>query len=127
MKSATLILLFLALSSCKSELPNKVASVNPLIEVAELKSLLQTQSAPQLIDVRTPEEIVEGKISTAKEIDFFDENFSSSLLSLDKSVPYVVYCRSGKRSAKTLKMMKEAGFTDVRDLNGGYNNWKKAN
>ena len=127
MKSAALFILFLALISCKSEAPNKVASVNPLIEVAELKVLLQAPTAPQLIDVRTPEEIVEGKISNAKELDFFSDDFSASIMGLDKSRPYVVYCRSGKRSAKAMNMMKEAGFANVRDLKGGYNNWLKAN
>ena len=42
---------------------------------------------------------------------------------LDKSKPVLVYCASGGRSAKSAKIYKEAGFTKVYNLLGGFRAW----
>lgn len=80
-----------------------------------------------LIDVRTPKEYNEGHLEGATNIDFFEENFAETMKGKDKNQTYYVYCRSGGRSGKTLKMMKDAGFKKVYDLAGGVIAWEKAN
>ena len=57
----------------------------------------------KIIDVRTPEEIAGGMIDDAIHIDFVSVDFEEKLNALDKGSNYVVYCRSGGRSGKTIE------------------------
>jgi rhodanese-related sulfurtransferase len=43
---------------------------------------------------------------------------------LDKNVSYLVYCRSGGRSAEAVKQMKQSGFNNIIELKGGITNWE---
>jgi len=79
-----------------------------------------------LLDVRTPEEIEQGKIAGATPMDFKSEDFEARLSALDKDKPYFVYCAVGGRSGKTANLMKEKGFTKVYNLQGGFEAWKEA-
>ena len=80
----------------------------------------------QVIDVRTPREIAQGKIiDSALEIDFYRNDFAKKINKLPKDKKYLIYCRSGNRSSKALKLMKKAGFTEVYELQGGITSWKK--
>ncbi len=78
-----------------------------------------------LIDVRTPEEIAEGKIEGAMELNYYDDNFAEELGKLDKNKTYLIYCRSGNRSGKACKLMQEQGFSKLYNLEGGYIEWSK--
>lgn len=78
-----------------------------------------------LFDVRTVEEYMEGHIERAKSLDVLDDQFDKTISNIDKSQKYLIYCKSGGRSAKALKKMKDAGFTHVLELEGGYQNWNK--
>lgn len=68
-----------------------------------------------VIDVRTPAEYSEGHLEGAVNIDVKDPNFSVILSQLPTDGDYVVYCRSGNRSAAAVEIMKAAGFTNVAD------------
>lgn len=78
-----------------------------------------------LLDIRTPEEIAEGQIEGALNIDFLDDNFTQNIEQLDKSKTYLLYCRTGKRTAKAGAAMKAAGFKKVYMLDGGLTAWKE--
>lgn len=78
-----------------------------------------------VIDLRTPQETAAGKITAdALEIDFYEDDFETQLAALDRSTPYLIYCRSGNRSGQTLKQMEALGFTEVYDLQGGIGAWQ---
>ena len=77
-----------------------------------------------IIDVRTPEEFAEGHVEDAIIIDFYSESFADELNALDKNKTYLIYCRSGGRSGKALKIMEELGFTKVYNMSGGIVDWK---
>lgn len=79
-----------------------------------------------VLDVRTPGEFSEGHISGAVNIDFYEPSFGTDLDRLDKDVPYALYCRTGNRSGQALDMMRDLGFTDVRELSGGIVAWLEA-
>ena len=64
-----------------------------------------------VIDVRTPEEYAEGHVADAELIDFQGDGFGAAVAALDPSVTYVVYCRSGNRSAQAAITMRAAGLT----------------
>jgi rhodanese-related sulfurtransferase len=78
------------------------------------------------LDVRTPGEFNEGHIEGAKLIDFQSGNFESEIATLDKTKTYAVYCRSGSRSGQAVKIMSDAGFTNIYNLDGGVIDWANA-
>jgi rhodanese-related sulfurtransferase len=78
------------------------------------------------LDVRTPGEFNEGHIEGAQLIDFQSGNFENEIAALDKSKTYAVYCRSGNRSGQAVKVMREAGFNNLYNLNGGVIDWANA-
>ena len=78
-----------------------------------------------LLDVRTEVEYKAGHIPGSLQIDFLKtEDFKKQVAVLDKSKPYLLYCRSGKRCIDAMTVMKEMGFTKLFDLQGGFNSWE---
>jgi len=80
----------------------------------------------QLIDVRTPEEVAEGKVAGATMMNFRDSNFQSQLETLDKEKPVYLYCRSGGRSGQAAATMERMGFQHIVDMQGGMMAWEDA-
>jgi rhodanese-related sulfurtransferase len=78
------------------------------------------------LDVRTPGEFAEGHVEGARLIDFQSGNFENEIAALDKNATYAVYCRSGNRSGQAVKVMQDAGFTNVFSMNGGVIDWANA-
>ncbi|CAM3304548.1 rhodanese-like domain-containing protein [Aequorivita lipolytica] len=78
----------------------------------------------QLVDVRTQEEFGEDHLRTAQNICVTDDDFKEKVAKLDKEEPVYLYCRSGKRSAKAAQIMKEMGFKEIYDMEGGFLNWE---
>lgn len=78
-----------------------------------------------LVDVRTPEQYNSECIAGAININVQADDFKSRIENLNKSEAYFLYCGTGKRSAKAMEMMLEAGFKKVYDLKGGLTEWKK--
>lgn len=77
----------------------------------------------QLVDVRTPNEFGEAHIPNAQNYDYFSNTFSNSIKALDTTKPVYIYCKSGKRSKKSTKHFKKAGFDSIYNLQGGILNW----
>jgi rhodanese-related sulfurtransferase len=71
-----------------------------------------------VIDVRTPEEYAAGHVEGALNIDVQNPGFDAAIAQLPSEEPYVVYCRSGNRSAAAAEEMADAGFTDITDVGG---------
>jgi rhodanese-related sulfurtransferase len=64
--------------------------------------------------VRTPEEYAAGHVDGATLVNFQDPGFAAAIEELDPEVDYVVYCRSGNRSAQAATQMRAIGL-DVTD------------
>ena len=106
-------------SSCKqAEAQSEIQVVSP----DEMKELLAMEDI-QLVDVRTPEEYMEGFIANFQNIDFMSPTFDQDILKLDKEKPVILYCKSGGRSARCAQKMAEAGFVKIYDLDGGITKW----
>jgi phage shock protein E len=80
-----------------------------------------------ILDVRTPAEFATGCITGAVNLDFKSPEFAGKLDELDKTKTYLVYCRTGGRSAKAMVMMKEKGFQRIYNLKGGITKWMAKN
>ncbi len=95
------------------------------VSVTELHEILANE-AVTVLDVRTPEEIAQGKITTnALEADFFEDNFideATSKISKDETI--YVYCKGGRRSAKAVVKLRELGYTKTFNVEGGIKAWK---
>ena len=97
------------------------------VDVAEFKTTLEKTTDAQLLDVRTPGEFAGGHISNAKNADWNGSDFDTQVANLDKEKPVFVYCLSGGRSKKAASHLKDLGFKNIIELNGGYLAWSKAN
>ena len=111
--------------SCTTAEKKDNASENKtvVLEPQEFKSKLLSTPDAVLIDVRTPEELSDGIIQGAVNIDFKDPQFTEKISALDKEKPYFVYCLSGKRSGDAVKQMEGAGFKDIYTLKDGIQHW----
>ena len=87
---------------------------------------MMSKKKNRLVDVRTPEEVSEGQIAGALNINFLGENFASEIQNLNKNETYLLYCRSGARTRKAADQMQKAGFKKVYMLEGGITGWKEA-
>jgi len=73
-----------------------------------------------IVDVRTKGEWDAGYIDgTDLFIDYNSPDFEEQIKKLDPSKTYLVYCRSGNRSAKACKIMSSKGFNKLHNLSGG--------
>lgn len=78
-----------------------------------------------VLDVRTEDEVEEGTIPNATNIDIYlGQGFLDELEKLDKSKNYYVYCRSGNRSGQACAIMNSVGFENTYNLEGGFMNWE---
>jgi rhodanese-related sulfurtransferase len=121
MKSMMLsLLLAVAVVSCKEK---ETVDGIQLVTAEEMQTILELEDV-QLIDVRTPQEYDEIRIANAQNIDFMSPTFDEDIAKLDKTKPVILYCKSGRRSAKCAEKMKKAGFEKIYDLEGGISKWK---
>ena len=117
----------IVLFSCQNNTSTADTSVTELINAEDFKAKLEQLDNEQLIDLRTPDEVNEGFIPNALFIDFYDKNtFETKIQALDKSKPVMVYCASGNRSGKSVKILKKQGFEYLVDLDGGFGAWSAA-
>ena len=74
-----------------------------------------------ILDVRTQREYEYGHLEGAILIDIYSRDFKDKIKQLDKSKKYYVYCKTGIRSRSAVGYMRQNGFKDVCDLQGGIN------
>ncbi len=94
------------------------------LTVQEWKEKIANDPDAIIVDVRTDEEVEEGMIENAQQIDIYGgQQFMDGINSLDKSKNIYVYCRSGKRSVQACMLMKQEGIESTYNLLGGYMEW----
>jgi rhodanese-related sulfurtransferase len=102
--------------------------VNMAITTEQAADLIQkNKNNPDFIilDVRTPAEYQSGAIAGAINIDSYAVDFKARLNQLDINHKYLVYCRTGNRSARAAALMKTLKFREVYDLSGGVVAWSQ--
>ena len=91
-----------------------------MITVSELQELMDTEEFT-FVNVHIP---LEGNISnTDAEIPFDEIENYLDLLPEDKDEKIVIYCRSGSMGDTASKTLVDLGYTNVSNLEGGYNAW----
>lgn len=95
-------------------------------QAAKLLSGPDKKDGPIIIDIRTSDEFTEGHLKGARQIDFLEEGFVEKVSKLDRNRPYLIHCRSGGRSSRSLALWKKMKFKKVYHLDGGILAWEKA-
>lgn len=97
----------------------------PEVTPQDLKrEISKTRNKPHLIDVRSGPEIRQGIIAGSFHIPVSSLRSQMSSLPFDKSDPVVAICRSAHRSIGAVRLLQRAGFTNVRQLQGGMMAWE---
>lgn len=120
------ILVLLVLTwGCATALPPYVNDLN----AQQTKELITARAGDAdfvILDIRTPAEFARGHLVAAVSIDYYSPQFKSFLAGLERDKDYLVYCRSGHRSRKALRILDELGFRRIYHLRGGINAWQAA-
>ena len=91
-------------------------SVQQLAEMLEKKDLI-------LINVHIP---YEGEIPQTDLFIAYDEIGANLDQLPDKNAAIALYCRSGGMSTSAAQELAELGYTNVMEVDGGFNAWKAA-
>jgi adenylyltransferase/sulfurtransferase len=93
----------------------------PTITAIELKSKLDRKDKFILVDVREPYEYEICNIPGSKLIPLGE--LPARLSELDSADDIVLHCKVGGRSAKALRILQDAGFRKLSNLQGGIQAW----
>ncbi|MFZ5502381.1 MAG: rhodanese-like domain-containing protein [Pseudomonadota bacterium] len=94
------------------------------IDVKQTQSL--TRQGALLLDVREPDEYREAHAPDATLIPLGQLGERVNEIAAYKDKPVNVICRSGVRSAKAARLLQNAGFSQVNNVDGGMTAWEKA-
>lgn len=126
----SLVISFIFLA-CKPKAENTTKNQNSE-SLTEIQDISLEEAAEKIskgeaifIDVRTDQEVGDGMIPGSVHIDIKSSTFEEQLAELDKDKEYVVYCRSGGRSARACKKMQSMGFKKLNNMAPGYSQWSK--
>jgi len=91
------------------------------LSAADFTQRQESIAGLQVVDVRNPGEVSVGTIGDAIAIPV--GQLPTRLGELDPAAPTVVFCAGGYRSSVAASVLRQAGFSDVSDLLGGYGAW----
>lgn len=78
-----------------------------------------------LLDVREHVEFAGGRVNGAKLVPL--DEIEKRHQEIDHTHTVYVMCRSGRRSGEAQKRLRALGFTNVVNVKGGFEDWKKEN
>ncbi len=94
-----------------------ITGTHPAISPMELSN---TSDSPQILDVRTPDEVAAGTLPDALAIPL--DQLRDRLSELDPDRPIVTVCKEGLRGYLATRVLHQSGFT-AHNLLGGYRLW----
>ena len=101
--------------------PEPAAAAADEATVEQLKARLDSGDGVFILDVREPQEYQICSIPGSTLIPLGD--LPGRLHELAGRSEMIVHCKSGVRSAKAVKLLREAGFAQARNLKGGILRW----
>lgn len=101
------------------------AGGGPGVDTLQATQMINRQDAVML-DVREAAEIAPGRILGARHIPLDQLAARAAEVSKKKDRPVIAYCDSGRRGAKAVAILVQAGYANVFNLNGGYGAWVQA-
>ena len=97
------------------------------VTVKELKKMKDNQEDFVLLDVREKKEWNTCKIDGAKLLPLSEIKAGNinELKKLKKDENIILYCHKGRRSAEALRILRNRGYKNLRNLTGGIDAWAK--
>ncbi|OSC24858.1 sulfurtransferase [Mycobacterium vulneris] len=97
------------------------------ITSVELRTLLESPTAPRVLDVRTPAEFETAHIADSYNVplDVLEDHAGDIAGRLDNGRDIVLVCRSGQRSTKAHALLRDAGLNGGRVLEKGIVDWER--
>ena len=95
------------------------------LSAVEAKAELAANPDIRILDIRTSKEYAEGHLRGALNINFMASNFARRLSELDPEATYLVYCRTGNRSARAMRVFGRQGFTHILHMSKGILDWQQ--
>lgn len=92
----------------------------------EVERRLRSPEPPVIIDVRDPDEYRDGHIEEATNISRGFLEFRIASAASDPATPIVLYCQTGLRSMLAAKVLRDLGYQNVVNLQGGYQKWAQS-
>ncbi|HHJ36248.1 MAG TPA: rhodanese-like domain-containing protein [Gammaproteobacteria bacterium] len=89
--------------------------------------LMNNQDDVLVIDTRAATEYDKGHIKSAINVPLAELASGVDKYSAHKDRPVLIYCNTGNTATRAIKLLKNAGFEKVNNLNGGIAAWKEAN
>ncbi len=90
-------------------------------------SLIEQRPEMIVLDVRTGWEFRRGHIEDAINVSYLSFSFRKRLKELDPDAAYLVHCKSGHRTNRSVSIMLSKGIKDITHIDGGFDAWKDAN
>ena len=112
-------LLLLSLQSCKKVEASEIEMISP----EEMLDRMEKDDI-QVLDVRSAREFDDAHLFKAKNIlinEYNDNGLYFDTLAKDK--PVVIYGKNKENTKKAIEILKEDGFEEVYELEGGIENW----
>ena len=110
---------------CGVPAPGAATETKPMndaeIDVLEVKAKRDRGEHFLLLDVREPHEYAIAKIEGSRLIPL--REVPNRLGEIERDAEIVVHCKSGMRSAKACGILRQAGYTNVRNMKGGILAW----
>ncbi len=86
-------------------------------EVLDINEVIQTRDKGSiLLDVREPDEYEEGHIPDS--INISVDTIGKTELKFDKDSCIYVYCQTGMRAMRAVRILKKLGYTNTKNIGG---------
>lgn len=106
--------------------PLLAGAASPGISAAQVVQLINREKA-NLVDVCEPNEFALGHIVGSRNVPVGELEAKLASTIKNKTLPLILVCQSGARSARALMIAKKLGYEQAQSLSGGLSAWKTAN
>lgn len=110
-------------TSSESSSETQSQAVSKDISIDESKKLINDGEVTLILDVRNEDEFAEGHLKNAIQIPVKELKENLNDIEKFKDELVLVYCRSGKRSAEAVDILKENGFKNLVHMKDGISKW----
>ena len=107
-----------------AQVPWAMLTSSPDVQEIDVDTLASRSTETIVLDVREPEEYEQGHVPGA--INLPQADLASRLDEIPRDCPLVLICRSGARSLRVAQFLRQVGFEQVMNVQGGTEAWREA-
>ena len=107
------------------ELVSEAKAATEQTDVGTVHEALRSGEDVNVLDVREPDEFGAGHIPGAKPLPRGLLEYKAAEELPDKDARIVVHCALGGRGSLAAKSLKEMGYTNVANMEGGLSAWRE--